>query len=64
MIDNYWQQFKRTGQVDAYLSYREQEACKAIADDYAVQDRTEGSKSESINRSDRNGAEDRADWRI
>ena len=66
MTDNYWQQFSQSGKVDAYLSYREQEACRAIADEYAVLDGTQAevSKGESINHSDRNGAEDRTGWRL
>lgn len=56
MAELYWDQFKTTGKIDDYLSYREKEACKAIADDYGARSsaETEENNRASDNYSNRN----------
>ena len=53
MENSYWEQFAHSGKVDHYLNYREEEACRQIADDFTVRDGSKTERKSSV--SDKNG---------
>jgi|GEM_PF-2339087 len=58
MGNSFWEQFAHTGKVDSYLLYREEEACRQVADDYMIRskEQSERKSSDSDKNSNWNGA--------